>query len=773
MTLYIFRTIFFIISFASVSAFAQQTYKITGQVISGANTIESATISIQELKQTIVSDSLGNYAIKLKAGQYTFTISAIGLKPLKKTIKVKSDQTFNFELDDTANKLSEIVISTKRDERSLTNTQMGAERLSMKAIKNIPLIFGERDVLKAIQLLPGIKSAGEGGAGIYVRGGSADQNLVLMDDVPIYNAAHLLGFFSTFNPDAVEDITVYKTGMPAQYGGRLSSVLDVKMRQGNSEKLSVTGGVGLISSKLTLEAPIQKDKSSFLISGRRTYVDALVRLSPDEDINQNIIYFYDLNGRADFQLGDKDKLTFTGYMGSDKLGLAETFALTWGNAIGNAQWKHIFSPQFNSATTASFTQYQNKIEVNTGIDNVQIFSSLKDWALNQRFLWQASPKSLIKFGFNAIYHTVTPGELSSTGSSSYNPVNYQDRFSLENALFAASEWQATDQLNVNIGLRFTGFQAFGKGDYLQVDPAGNIINSRTYQKGELVKTYLNLEPRLSLSYLLNTESSLKASYVRNAQNMHLISNSTSSRPSDKWLPSSLMVKPEVSDQAAIGYYKNLFENAFELNVETYYKTMQNQIDYRDGAETFNADNIETQLLYGIGRAYGLEVLFRKKKGDFTGWLSYTLSKTERKIDGINGDDWYNARQDRTHEVALIGSYELSKKWSFSASWVYYTGDAITFPSGKYNLDRQTFFYYSDRNAYRMPDYHRLDLGANYQLKQRKNYSSELSFSLYNAYGRKNPYSITFRENENDPTKTEVVRTTLFKFLPSISYNFKF
>ncbi len=773
MTKYIFRTLFFIISFLSFSAFAQQTYKITGNVISGENIIESATINILELKQGILTDSLGNYAVSLKAGHYTFYVSAIGLKPVKKTIKVKANQTFNFELEDTANKLDEIVISTKKDERSLSSTQMGAERLSMKSIKNIPLIFGERDVLKAIQLLPGIKSAGEGGAGIYVRGGSADQNLVLMDDVPVYNAAHLLGFFSTFNPDAVEDITVYKTGMPAQYGGRLSSVLDVKMREGNTDKLSVTGGIGLISSKLTLEAPIKKDKSSFLISGRRTYVDALLRLSKDENINQNTIYFYDLNGRADFQLGAKDKLTFTGYMGSDKLGLAETFAVTWGNAIASAQWKHIFSTNFNSATTASFTQYQNKIEVNTSIDNVRIFSKLKDWALNQRFLWQASSKNLVKFGFNSIYHTVTPGELTSKGQTSYNPVNYQKRFSLENAIFAASDWQATEQLNVSIGLRLTGFQAFGKGNYLRVDPAGNIIYSRAYEKGELVKSYLNLEPRLSLSYLLNPESSLKASYVRNAQNMHLISNSTSSRPSDKWLPSSLMVKPEVSDQAAVGYYQNLFDNAFELNVETYYKTLKNQIDYRNGAETFNADNIETQLLYGIGRAYGLEVLFRKKTGDFTGWLSYTLSKTERKIDGINQGNWYNARQDRTHEVAVVGSYELSKKWSLSASWVYYTGDAITFPSGKYNLDGQTFFYYSDRNAYRMPAYHRLDLGANLQLKKRKYYSSELSFSLYNAYGRKNPYSITFREAENDPTKTEVVRTTLFKFLPSISYNFKF
>ncbi|RWU07532.1 TonB-dependent receptor [Pedobacter chitinilyticus] len=759
--------------FISFLSFAQQTFKISGRVKSSDGAIEAATIQIVEEKRNIMTDSLGYYEVELKAGSYTFLISAVGMNSLRKSLKVNKNHTVDFALEDSANNLDEIVISTTRDDRSLASPQMGAERLTMKAIKNIPLIFGERDVMKAIQLLPGIKSAGEGGAGIYVRGGSADQNLVLMDDVPVYNAAHLLGFFSTFNPDAVEDITVYKTGMPSQYGGRLSSVLDIKMRQGDAEKFSASGGIGLISSKLTLEGPIKKEKSSFLVSARRTYVDALLKLSPDSTINQNTMYFYDVNGRADFQLGENDKLTFSGYLGSDKLGIAKTFGLSWGNAIASAQWKHLYSSKLNSTTTASYTRYQNKIEINTGIDNVQIYSQLNDWALKHNFFWQASDKNLVKFGFNSIYHKVTPGEISSEGPSSYNPVNYQQRFSLENAVFASSDWQATEKLNIGFGVRLTGFSVLGGGDFLTVDPNGNVTNSTYYKKGEVVKTYLNLEPRLSLSYLLNAQSSVKASYVRNAQNMHMISNSTSSRPSDKWLPSSLMVKPEVSDQFAVGYYRNLFDNAFELNVESYYKTMDNQIDYRDGAETFNSDNIETQLLYGIGRAYGLEVLFKKKKGDFTGWLSYTLSKTERQIDGINGGKWYNARQDRTHEVALVGSYQLNKRWSLSASWIYYTGDAITFPTGKYNMDGQVFFYYTDRNTYRMPSYHRLDLGANLQLKKRKNFSSELSFSLYNAYGRKNAYMINFREAENDPSRTEVVRTTLFQFLPSVSYNFKF
>ncbi len=752
---------------------AQQVFTISGMVRSGTEPLERVSIKISGIKQPVYTDSLGFYKVKLKVGNHVFDITAVGFKGKKQTLMVKQDQILDFELEEDLNTLNEVVVSSRMNERKLESPQMGAEKLSMKEVKSIPLIFGERDILKAIQFLPGIKSAGEGGAGIYVRGGSSDQNLVLMDDVPVYNASHLMGFFSTFNPDAVEDITVYKTGMPAQFGGRLSSVLDVKMKQGNAEKFEVDGGIGLISSKLTLKGPVQKEKSSFIISGRRTYVDALIRLSPDSTINKNIMYFYDVNGRADFRIGEHDKLAFTGYLGADKLGLAETFGLTWGNKQASLQWQHLFSSALSVNTTASYTGYQNKIAVNTGLDNVQIFSQIRDLTFKHQYFWQISAQNQLKFGLNSIYHTVKPGQITSEGQSSYNPVNYQERYSLENGVFVSDEWNISHGFNVTAGLRLSAFSILGKGDFLLVDPQGNIVDTKTYKSGQIVKTYFNLEPRLALSYLLNNDQSVKMSYVRNTQNMHLISNSTSGRPSDKWLPSSLMVKPEVSDQYSAGYYRNFVDNAFEFNVESYYKAMQNQLDYRDGADTFNSDNIETQILAGKGRAYGLEFLFKKKKGKLTGWLSYTLSKTERKIEGINQGKWYNARQDRTHEFSTVVAYEPGKKWSFSASWIYYTGDAITFPAGKYNIDGRVFFYYSSRNSYRMPAYHRLDLGANYKLKQRKNFSSELSFSLYNAYGRKNAYAITFRESEKDPSVTEAVRTTLFKFVPSVSYNFKF
>lgn len=753
---------------------AQQLFILTGIVKKlDSVPVSGATISIQELKKTLKTDSAGKFEIALKSGFYTLRATRLGLLGNTTSLNLTSDTSLVFTLTDNSNNLREVNVVAKTQQRDLQSAQMGAEKLSMQTVNNIPLIFGERDILKAIQLLPGIKSAGEGSAGFYVRGGAADQNLILMDEVPVYNAAHLLGFFSTFNPDAVDDITVYKTGMPAQFGGRLSSVLDIKMKQPQADHLKASGGIGLISSKLTLEGPIQKEKSSFLISGRRTYVDALLRLMPDSNINQNTLYFYDLNARLDFNLGKKDKLTFTGYLGSDKFGLSDTFGLTWGNILGSGQYRHFFGEKLSSNTSLSYSSYDSKLEISTGLNNFSIYSKINDWALRQTFLWLPNSKNTVKFGFNSTYHTVTPGQISSTGQSNLNPVSYQNRYSLENAIFANNDWKISNALTINAGLRLSAFSLFGPGDFIVTDEDGNIAETQKYSKAQLAKTYLNLEPRLSLSYLINPLSSIKASYVRNSQNLHMISNSTASRPTDKWLSSTLMIKPELSDQYALGYYRDLWQKQVELSVETYYKTMQNQIDYRDGADVFNADAIETQLLYGKGRAYGIEFLFRKTQGDFTGWISYTLSKTERLINGINKNNWYNARQDRTHDIALVGSYKLNKKWSLSASWVYYTGDAVTFPSGKYFIDGQPFFYYTERNGYRMPAYHRLDLGANLQLAQRKKFTSELSFSLYNAYGRKNAYAISFRESEAQPGNTEVVQTTLFKLLPSVSYNFKF
>ncbi|KQB98848.1 TonB-dependent receptor domain-containing protein [Pedobacter sp. Hv1] len=753
---------------------AQQLYHVSGNIrtTKTAIAVNDANITIVELKQSIIADSLGFYNLKLKAGSYTFSISAVGMKTLDKVVKVTADQTIDFNLEENPNHLNEIVVSTDQQKRDVANTEIGIERLNMQTVKKLPSMFGEHDIFKAIQLLPGINSAGEAGNGLYVRGGGSDQNLILMDEVPIYNASHLMGFFSTFNSDAVKDITVYKSGMPAQYGGYLSSVLDVKMNQGNVSKLTAAGDIGLVSSKLTLQGPIQKEKSSFLISGRRTYIDALLKFSPDKSISKNALYFYDLNAKLDFQLNPNNKLIIAAYSGSDKLGLSDVFNVSWGNTVASMQLKHRFSDRFTSTTTGSFNNYKNNIELNTTTNHLGFNTQIRDLSLKQDFLWLLNAKNSIKFGFKSVYHTVTPGQLDITGTSNYNPVDYQQKYASENAIYAANNIQATDNLNISLGLRLSGFSILGSGNSLTVDEEGNITDVKNFQKGQVVKTYLNLEPRLAFSYLLNPQSSIKGSYERNVQNMHMISNSTSSRPTDKWMPSSNMIKPEIADQISLGYFRNL-SSSLDLTVESYYKVMQNQIDYRDGADLFNADAIETQLLYGKGRAYGLEISLKKKAGAFTGWISYTLAKSERQINGINDDNWYNVRQDRTHDVSIVGVYDISKKLSLSAVWVYYTGDAITAPTGKYKLDGQSFYYYSNRNADRMPNYHRLDISATLQLKKKKTFSSELNLSLYNAYGRKNAYSITFRESEQDSSKTEAVKTSLFQFLPSVSYCFKF
>jgi len=562
--------------------------------------------------------------------------------------------------------------------------------------------------------------------------------------------------------------------MPAQYGGRLSSVLDIKMNDGNNQNYSASGGIGLISTHLNVEGPIRKDRSSFLISGRRTYADMFLKLSKKPEIKNNTLYFYDLNAKMNYTLGEKDRLYLSGYFGRDKLVFSERFGLTWGNSTGTLRWNHIFNSRLFSNTSLIFSNYDYTVSIYNGANNFEIFSQIRDLNGKQEYQWYANSNNTIRFGFNTTYHRIRPGEVTSPDNSAINDKALQKRTSWENAFYATNTWKVTNKVNVTYGLRLTAFSILGKGDFYTINSNGIILDTLHYGNGQIVKTYLNAEPRLAISYAFNNSTSIKASYVRNVQNLHLISNSTTAQPTDKWIASTNNIKPEIADQVSLGYYKNLAAGIYELTVETYFKQMQHQIDYRDGADVFNnMDAIETQLLFGKGRAYGIEWMLKKKTGRLTGWVSYTLSKTERRIDGINDNQWYNARQDRTHDVAIVASYQLNKKWTLSANWVYYTGDAVTYPAGKYRVDDQVVFYYTQRNSYRMPAYHRLDLGANCILKQTKRTSSELSFSLYNAYGRENAYYIEFRESENDPAKTEAVQTALFKFIPSISYNFKF
>jgi len=681
--------------------------------------------------------------------------------------------TKKIKLQTKKSQLKKVVIKTKKDNDQIISTEMGVEKLDMKMINKIPVLFGERDILKTIQLLPGVKSAGEGNSGFYVRGGSADQNLVLLDEAPVYNASHLLGFFSVFNSDAIKDVKLYKGTAPAIYGGRLSSVLDVKMKDGNNQNYSVSGGVGLIASRLNIEGPIVKDKGSFLVSARRTYADVFTAFSKDTNIQKAKLYFYDFNAKANYKFNDKNRIYLSGYFGKDVLGFGNQFGINWGNATGTLRWNHIYNQKLFSNTSLIFSNFNYNIDVNLGSAEFNINSRIQDWNLKQDFQYFASKRSDFKFGINSIYHNIIPGALSIRSDDANFDLEISKKYALENAAYASHKYKFNGAFNIEYGLRLSSWSNLGPGTFYSYDAEGNQSDSTKRKKGEFGKTYFNLEPRLVANYTIDGENSVKASYTRNTQNLHLLSNSNTGSPTDLWIGSSNNVKPEISDQVALGYFRNFDKNNYEVSAEVYYKYMRNQIDYKPGAELLLNENVESQLLYGFGRAYGIELFAKKKYGRLNGWVGYTLSKTERKINGINNNEFYNAKQDRTHEISIVGIYELTKKLTFSSTWIYYTGNAITYPRGKYTIDNQTYFLYSERNADRMPDYHRLDLGLTWTRKKTDRKESSWNFSIYNAYNRANAYSIDFQENPDNPAQTQAVQTTLFKIIPSISYNFKF
>src|SRR5688572_19445802 len=722
-----------------------QSYSLYGTIKAqrSGETIIGANIVVVSSPRGTSSNEYGFYSISLPKGDYTVQVSAVSMQTQQVQVSLQGNTRLDIALEDDIKDLDPVIVTSGTGGRNIASPQMSMERLNVKEVNKIPVIFGERDILKTIQLLPGVKAAGEGNSGFYVRGGAADQNLILLDEAPVYNATHLLGFFSTFNSDAIKNVTLYKGGMPSQYGGRLSSVVDIKMNDGNNQDFGMSGGIGLIASRLNIEGPIQKNKSSFLVSGRRTYADMFLKLFGDSSLKQTKLYFYDVNAKASFILGRKDRIFVSGYFGRDMLRQEELAGIDWGNATATLRWNHIFNTRLFSNTSFIFSNYDYNINISNESTDYRIRSHIKDWNLKQEFQWYVNADNTITMGLNAIYHTIKPGEISVTGNTGSVDQGLPDRYSLDNAVYASNTWKLNDKWNMAYGFRVSIFSILGEGDYYTLNSEGKVIDTTHYDQGDVVKTYVNVEPRIAVSLLLNSTSSLKLSYTRNTQNLHLISNSTSSSPTDKWVASTNIIKPEIADQVAIGYYKNMGNSLYELNIEAYYKAMQNQIDYRNGAQVFSNQAIETQLLYGIGRAYGLEWQLKKKAGRLNGWISYTLSKTERKIDGINNNLWYNARQDRTHDIAIVGIFQLNKKWTLSANWIYYTGDAVTYPAGKYTLDNEVYFQYSERNGYRMPAYHRLDLGATVQLKKTKRFSSDLNFSLFNAYGRANAYVISF------------------------------
>ena len=737
--------------------------KKTGEALIGASIKVDGSLSTGT-----VTNEYGFYSLTLSSGTYKFMVEYVGFAAKSITVNLASSLHEDIFLETAKNELNEVTVTSKVDK--VSSAQMGREKLDIKEISAIPVLFGEKDVMKTIQLLPGVQPAADGNAGFYVRGGAIDQNLILLDDATVYNPSHLLGFFSTFNSDALKDITLYKGGMPAEYGGRLSSVLDVKMNNGNDQDYHVSGGIGLISSKVNIEGPIKKDTGSFLISARRTYADMFLKLSNDTNLNRSRLYFYDLNVKANYKITEKDRIYLSGYFGQDDLGLASLFGINWGNATGTLRWNHIVNDKWFSNTSLIFSDYSYNIDVNSSGISANIHSEIRDWNLKEELEYYANPDHTFKFGFSSVFHTITPGNITGSGiTNSTQPDNH----TWENGLYCSDSWKAADRLRIDFGLRLSSFSVMGGTNLYNLDANGNILDTMHYASGDIVKTYVIPEPRISASYLLNDVSSLKLGYARNTQYLHLISNSTVSNPTDKWVATDNNIKPEISDQVSMGYFRNILNAHYEFSAETYYKYMQNQIDYRDNANVLTNNAIDPELLFGQGRAYGIELLLKKNVGRFTGWVGYTLSRTEIQISGVNNNNWYPARQDRTHDLSIVGIYKLSEKWTLSADFVFYSGNAVTYPSGKYIIGNAVQNYYTERNGYRFPNYQRLDFSATKQLKAHKHFTQELNFSLYNVYGYENAYVITFKTDPNDPNRSEAVQTSLFRWVPSIAYNFKF
>ena len=771
-------------------AFSQNKYTISGNVkdFSDGEDLIGVTIFVKELPGTgAVTNIYGFYSLTLPEGEYTIEYSFIGYKTIPFKVKLNQNVKKNIELSDNATELEVFEVTAEKEDENIRSTEVGVSKIDMKEIESIPVLFGERDVMKTLQLMPGVKSGGEGSAGFFVRGGSADQNLILLDEAPVYNASHLLGFFSVFNSDAIKDVKLYKGSMPAEFGGRLSSVMDIKMKEGNSKELEVSGGIGLISSKLTVEAPIVKDKGSFIVSARRTYADMFLVFSKNETQKNASLYFYDLNMKANYRINEKNRVFLSGYFGRDNLGFDDLFGFNWGNATGTFRWNHLFSDKLFSNTSLIYSYYNYKISIEAA--NFDIASNIEDFTIKEDLDYFINSNNTLKFGGSVIHHTFDPGKIASTVENGVlNDTKIENRYSLESALYASNEQKIGSLLTLTYGLRYSNFTQIGPGEIYSYNEDGEVSDTSNYNKFEQVVSYNGLAPRFAAKYSLNETSSLKASYARSYQYLHLLSNSSSGSPTDAWMPSSNNIKPEIADQVGVGYFKNLKKNTYEFSIETYYKVLDNAIDYRTGAEvTLNA-TVEGELLFGEGRAYGLEFYLKKKKGRFTGWISYTLSRSEGSFKDIDKGNWFPTKQDRTHDISLVGIWSISERVKLSSTFVYYTGNAVTFPTGKYVIDNQTINLYSERNGSRMPNYHRMDIGLtidNKKFKEIKNpdtgeiekikkkVESSWNFSVYNVYGRENAYSITFQEQANDPTKTEIVQLSLFKIIPSISYNFRF
>lgn len=767
---------------------AQDKFTISGYVkdaLSG-ETLIGATIAVNGSGRAVLANQYGFYSITLPAGEYELYVSFVGYEVLGKSIKLDADTRTDLLLTPRNAAANEVVVTARKRDNNLKDAQMGKISLSMNQVKSLPVLFGEVDILKTIQLLPGVRNAGEGNAGFYVRGGGPDQNLIMLDDAVVYNTGHLFGFFSIFNSDAIKNTSLIKGGMPPQYGGRLSSVLDVAMKDGNMNEWEARGGVGLIASRISVEGPIQKDKASFMLSARRTYIDALIKpfISKSSSFYGSGYYFYDLNTKLNYTFSDKDRLYLSGYFGRDVFTFrnrerAFNADIPWGNSTATIRWNHVFNPKLFSNTTVVYNDYKFSFGAAQQDFELKLSSGIRDVTTKVDFDYFVSPKHKLKFGGLWTYHTFVPNVLSgSQGETTFNPNNSNTKYAHETGLYIQDDWSVSDKLKLNAGLRWSGFAQTGPYKTFTTDADGNKLDSTVYNRGERVKMYQGIEPRLTVRYTLNAQSSLKFAVNRNQQFIHLVSNAGSTLPTDLWVPSTLRVKPQLSWQYAAGYFRNFSENTWETSVEVYFKDMQNQIEYREGY-TPSLKDPEEEFTFGKGWSYGAEFYVNKAKGRLTGWVGYTLSWTWRKFPGLNDGLKFPAKYDRRHDLSVVGIYELSKKWKLSSVFVYGTGNATTLPERFYLVEGVLTQEYSKVNAYRLPAYHRLDLAATYSPAPRRperRFRNEWVFSIYNVYSRLNPYFIYFDQTGSayDGTlEVESLQVSLFPILPSVTWNFRF
>jgi len=779
------------------SAFAQKKFTVSGYIKDAKNgeAMIGATVLVKELKTGVSSNVYGFYSISVPEGNYSLVYNMLGYQPITKTVQLSQDLTQNMELAEEAKQLDEVVVNSEKADANVKSVEMSINKLDIKTIQKIPALLGEVDLVRSIQLLPGVTTVGEGASGFNVRGGGIDQNLVLLDEAPVFNSSHLFGFFSVFNPDAVKDVKLIKGGIPAQYGGRISSILDVRMKDGNNKKFEVNGGIGLIFSRLSIEGPIVKDKGSFIIAGRRSYVDVLAKPFLSSDLSGSQFYFYDLTAKANYTFNEKNKVFLSGYFGRDVFGAANIFGFNWGNSTGTLRWNHVFGEKLFLNTSFIYSNYDYSLQfgATSGPDGFQWKSKIIDYSIKPEFTYFLNSNNTVKFGLQSTYYNFVPGTAVATSNGIATNFSLNDKYALESGIYVSNEQKVGARLVFEYGLRYSAYQYLG-GDsvYTFHDAEPNtrkVVDARTYAKQNTdVQNYNNWEPRLSAKFDLTENSSIKASYNRTTQYLHLISNTTASVPLDVWTASTNNIKPLIADQEALGYFRNFGkDNMYEASVEVYYKAIQNQIDYIDGAQLRLNQYLEADLMNGKGRAYGAEFFVRKAKGKLTGWISYTLSRSEQLTDGINSDKWYPTRFDKLHNLDVVASYALTKRIDVSANFVFMTGTPATFPTNRIDLvtsaDPNNYANIvvpqnsqDSRNNYRIPPYNRLDISFTLHLKkkEKRKWDGFWVLSVYNVYNRQNPFSIYFQQNPDNSQQTQAIQYSIVgRVIPSLAFNFNF